>query len=67
MVKRFFSAVGLHGVARFTLELIRSDEMGKFGTSLTIAQWISLCGIAIAVVAWLITSRLPSQRAWKWR
>lgn len=62
----FFTAVGLHGVARFTLELIRSDEMGKFGTSLTIAQWISLCGMAVAVVAWLITVRMPTKRAWQW-
>lgn len=63
----FFTAVGLHGIARFTLELIRSDEMGKFGTSLTIAQWISLCGIAVALLAWLITARLPAHRAWQWR
>ncbi len=63
----FFTAVGLHGVARFTLELIRSDEMGKFGTSLTIAQWISLCGIAVALLAWAITFRLPAKRAWLWR
>lgn len=62
----FFTAVGLHGIARFTLELIRSDEMGKFGTSLTIAQWISLCGVALAVVAWVITARLPAKRAWRW-
>ncbi len=63
----FFSAVGLHGIARFTLELIRSDETGKFGTSLTIAQWISIAGISMAVIAWLVTFRLPHRRAWIWR
>ncbi len=62
----FFTAVGLHGIARFTLELIRSDEMGKFGTSLTIAQWISLAGILLAIGGWLVTSRLPARRAFDW-
>ncbi len=63
----FFTAVGLHGIARFTLELIRSDEVGKFGTSLTIAQWISLAGIACAIIAWSIMLRLPPKRAWQWQ
>ena len=63
----FFTAVGLHGVARFTLELIRSDEMGKFGTSLTIAQWISLGGIVVAVGVWIVTARMPARREWNWR
>lgn len=41
-------------LTRFLLEFIRGDEMGKFNTSLTISQWISICmvitGIAFALL-----------------
>lgn len=41
-------------ITRFFVERLRGDEMGQFGTSLTIAQWISLAmlagGIALAMV-----------------
>lgn len=41
-------------VTRFFIERLRGDEMGQFGTSLTIAQWISLAmlagGIALATI-----------------
>ena len=41
-------------VTRFFVERLRGDEMGQFGTSLTIAQWISLAmlagGIALATI-----------------
>lgn len=63
----FFIGVGLHGISRFTLELIRSDEAGQFGTALTIAQWISITGILLALVALLITLRLPRARALPWQ
>ncbi len=40
-------------ITRFLIERLRGDEMGQFGTSLTIAQWISLgmfaCGIVLAI------------------
>ena len=40
-------------ITRFLIERLRGDEMGQFGTSLTIAQWISIAmfvgGIALAV------------------
>ncbi len=62
----FYIAVMLHGVARFTLELIRSDEAGQFGTSLTIAQWISIVGFIAAALALVVTSRMQSYRAWAW-
>ncbi|MCA9069657.1 MAG: prolipoprotein diacylglyceryl transferase, partial [Planctomycetaceae bacterium] len=29
-------------ITRFTIEYLRGDEMGQFGTSLTISQWVSL-------------------------
>ncbi len=48
-------ALGLltYPITRFLIERLRGDEMGQFGTSLTIAQWISLAmfagGIALAI------------------
>ncbi len=40
-------------ITRFLIERLRGDEMGQFGTSLTIAQWISIAmfvgGIALAI------------------
>lgn len=42
----------LHPVSRFLLEIIRTDEPGQFGTSLSISQWLSglifLVGLALA-------------------
>ena len=41
----------LYPISRFVLELIRVDELGQFGTELTISQWVSVltiaCGIAL--------------------
>jgi phosphatidylglycerol:prolipoprotein diacylglycerol transferase len=34
-----------YGILRTLEEIVRVDEAGQFGTSLTIAQWISLLGI----------------------
>ncbi len=43
--------VGLiaYGVQRIIEEIIRVDEAGQFGTSLSIAQWISLAGILLGI------------------
>ena len=43
--------VGLiaYGVQRIIEEIIRVDEAGQFGTSLSIAQWISIGGIVLGV------------------
>jgi len=42
-----------YAVTRFTLEILRGDELGQFGTRLTISQWISMgllaAGLALAV------------------
>jgi len=45
----------LYGVLRILEEVIRDDEQGQFGTSLTISQWVSLAGIAagIGLLVWL--------------
>ena len=42
----FGSGLVAYGVLRIIEEIIRVDEAGQFGTSLSIAQWISLAGIA---------------------
>ena len=39
----------LYPISRFVLELIRNDEMGQFGTDLTISQWVSVLTIACGV------------------
>ena len=43
--------VGLiaYGVLRIIEEIIRVDEAGQFGTSLSIAQWISMAGILLGI------------------
>lgn len=49
-------AVGwiLYGVSRMLEEWIRVDEAGQFGTSLSIAQWISICGIIAGIIVLVI-------------
>lgn len=36
----------VYPMGRFLLEMIRSDELGQFGTQLTISQWTSIASIA---------------------
>jgi phosphatidylglycerol:prolipoprotein diacylglycerol transferase len=47
-----------YAIMRFVLELIRVDEAGQFGTSLSISQWVSLVVLACSVtgLAWLYWS-----------
>jgi len=42
----------LHGISRFLLEIIRQDELGVWGTPLTISQWISL-GLLLVGIVWV--------------
>jgi phosphatidylglycerol---prolipoprotein diacylglyceryl transferase len=42
----------LYPVSRFLIELIRSDEPGQCGTTLTISQWLSLAVLAATLVLW---------------
>ncbi len=37
----------LYSIGRFLMELIRQDELGQFGTQLTISQWVSICMIFV--------------------
>ena len=50
-------------ITRFFIERLRGDEMGQFGTSLTIAQWISLAmlagGIGLATIRPPLLRRSP--------
>lgn len=62
----FFTGLGVHGTSRFLIELIRSDESGQLGTSLTIAQWISLCLITISLTSLIYLVRQIPHRAWNW-
>lgn len=39
----------LYSMGRFILELIRRDELGQFGTELTISQWVSILAFAIGI------------------
>lgn len=47
----------LYSITRFTIEYLRNDELGQFGTSLTISQWVSL-GILITGITVLTTLNL---------
>src|SRR5690606_17967914 len=47
----------LYPITRFVIELLRGDEMGQFGTDLTISQITSL-GIAAAGVVMLVVLSL---------
>ena len=42
----------LHPLSRFVREIIRTDEPGQFGTSLTISQWLSLGILVFATLLW---------------
>lgn len=49
----------MYPIARTLEEIIRDDEAGRFGTSLTISQWISLGILVGACVVWAAILRRP--------
>jgi phosphatidylglycerol---prolipoprotein diacylglyceryl transferase len=55
----FALLITVHPISRFLLEMIRSDEPGRFGTDLTIAQWMSIAILAGAVGLWVYLVRRP--------
>lgn len=71
IVKRTGIVIGAgliaYGVQRMIEEIIRVDEAGQFGTSLSIAQWISmagmLMGIGLIVRAEELVSSEPKDRS----
>ncbi len=62
----FLVAIMLYALSRFLLELVRSDEAGQLGTSLTIAQLIAVASGLVAGVGLLVLSLRPRGRAWNW-
>jgi len=62
----FLVAILLYAISRFLLEGIRSDEGGQLGTSLSIAQWISVVGGSLTSLLMVILSRTTRSRAWQW-
>jgi len=66
IVKRTGMVIGAgliaYGVQRIMEEIIRVDEAGQFGTSLSIAQWISLAGILLGI-GLIVRARLLSKPA----
>ncbi len=44
-----------YAVLRFVMEMLRNDEPGQFGTTLTIAQWVSIVVFSLSILAiiWL--------------
>ncbi len=48
----------LHSISRFMLEIVRHDELGVFGTELTISQWISVL-LLMAGIVLFFQGRVP--------
>lgn len=44
--------LAMYPIGRFVIEIIRVDEPGQWGTSLSISQWISFGLLAMALVLW---------------
>ena len=58
----FAVALMIYPVTRFVIEILRNDEGGQLGTSLTISQWLSI-GVFIANLGFLWwLSRQPAVR-----
>jgi phosphatidylglycerol:prolipoprotein diacylglycerol transferase len=52
----------LYPIGRFLLELIRQDELGQFGTDLTISQWVSF-GTILVGISFLVYVRIAGYRS----
>ncbi len=42
-----------YAVLRFVMEILRNDEPGQFGTTLTIAQWVSIVVFSLSMLAFV--------------
>lgn len=51
----------LYPIGRFLLEMVRTDEPGRFGTSLTISQWISLMIFIGGIALWTYLRARPAK------
>ena len=58
----FAVALMIYPVTRFVIEILRNDEGGQLGTSLTISQWVSI-GLLIVNLGYMVwLSRRPAVR-----
>lgn len=55
-------ALVLYPISRFCMEFLRGDEGGQFGTTLTIAQWVSITLFIVNLGYIYYLSRLPAVR-----
>jgi len=53
----------VYPITRFLLEIIRSDEPGRWGTALTMSQWVSILMLIVAVLLWARILSRPPHRA----
>jgi len=60
----FALMITLYPMARYVIEIIRTDEASVFGTGLSISQNISLVLLGGAVALWAYTASRPPRRAW---
>jgi phosphatidylglycerol:prolipoprotein diacylglycerol transferase len=51
-----------YAVLRFVLEMVRVDEGGQFGTSLSISQWVSVVVLCLSIVGLIWIYRNPRAR-----
>ncbi len=54
----------IYPIARFLLEILRTDEHAIFGTGLSISQNVSLVVFALAVALWFYLAAKPRGTAW---
>jgi phosphatidylglycerol:prolipoprotein diacylglycerol transferase len=55
-------ALVIYPITRFCMELLRGDENGKFGTTLTISQWISIALFLVNIGFMVYLSKRPAVR-----
>lgn len=58
----FAVALMIYPITRFVIEILRNDEGGQLGTSLTISQWVSICLFAVNIGFMIWLSRRPAVR-----
>ncbi len=58
----FAVALMIYPITRFVIEILRNDEGGQLGTSLTISQWVSICLFAVNIGYMVWLSRRPAVR-----
>lgn len=53
----------MYSLTRFTLEAIRTDEVGQWGTPFTISQLVSMLVLVLCVAVWSYLQRQPALAA----